>query len=164
MAKLDQDAPVFSENRVKALIETRLDQRGPLVEVLHALAEEFGYVDERAVPIVARALNLSRAEVHGVVTFYRDFREGPPPASVVRLCRAEACQAMGAERLVEHACNRLGIGLGEHTPDNRIGLEQVFCLGNCALAPSALVDGRLIGRLTEERVDAILDAAAGEAR
>jgi formate dehydrogenase subunit gamma len=71
---------------------------------------------------------------------------------------------MGAERLVEHACNRLGIGLGEHTPDNRIGLEQVFCLGNCALAPSALVDGRLIGRLTEERVDAILDAAAGEAR
>ncbi|HUZ21349.1 MAG TPA: NAD(P)H-dependent oxidoreductase subunit E [Acidimicrobiales bacterium] len=164
MAKLDQDAPVFSEDRVKALIETRRNQRGPLLEVLHALAEEFGYIDERAIPIVARALNLSRAEVHGVATFYRDFRSAPPPASVVRLCRAEACQALGAERLVGHARDRLGIGLGEHTADNRLGLEQVFCLGNCALGPSALVDGRLVGRLSEEGLDAIFDAATKDAR
>lgn len=160
MTKLDHDARVFSEDRARALIELRRHERGPLVEILHALNEELGYVDDRAVPLVAEALNLSVAEVHGVLTFYRDFRREAPPEQVLRMCRAEACQSMGAERLLAHASGRLGIEVGERTADGHIGLEQVFCLGNCALAPAAMLAGRLHGRLDEERLDGLLDSVA----
>jgi len=156
MAELEKRTPAFSEDRVRALVEGHRHERGPLVEVLHAVQDELGYIDSRSVPIVAEALNLSRAEVHGVISFYRDFRREPPPASTVQICRAEACQSVGAERLVARACERLGISLGERTPDGRIGLEQVFCLGNCALGPSMTFDGRLVGLVDEARLDALL--------
>ena len=158
MTQLDHDAQVFSEDRVRALIEARRHERGPLLEILHSLNEAFGYVDDRAVPVVAQALGLSVAEVHGVLTFYRDFRREAPPEHVLRMCRAEACQSMGAERLVAHVAERLGTDVGGTTADGRIGLEQVFCLGNCALAPAATLSGRLHGRLDEARLDALVDA------
>ena len=145
---------------MRALIEARRHERGPLLEILHALNEAFGYVDDRAVPLVAEALGLSVAEVHGVLTFYRDFRREAPPEHVLRICRAEACQSMGAERLVAHASERLGTDVGGRSADGRIGLEQVFCLGNCALGPAAMLAGRLHGRLDEARLDALVDAVA----
>jgi formate dehydrogenase subunit gamma len=120
-------------------------RRGPLLPILHALQEEFGYVDPRAVPLVARELNLSRAEVHGVVSFYKDFRTAPPPAVEVRVCRAEACQSLGAHELAAHARERLG---AEY--------DEVFCLGNCALGPSVTVDGRLYGRVDAAVLDRLL--------
>jgi formate dehydrogenase subunit gamma len=113
---------------------------GALLPILHALNDHFGYVDARAVPIVADVLNLSRSEVHGVVSFYHDFRHAPPRRRVIKLCRAEACQAMGGDRIhaeLEAAC----------AADGDVAVEQVYCLGNCALSPAALVDGRLYGRL-----------------
>ncbi|HTX63680.1 MAG TPA: formate dehydrogenase subunit gamma, partial [Acidimicrobiales bacterium] len=162
MVDLDQHGPAFpggpafSEERIVALVEQRRHLRGPLLEILHAIDDELGFVDERVIPILARELNLSRAEVHGVVTFYRDFRTEPPPAHTLRLCRAEACQSMGAERLVAHAEASLGTRVGGRTADGAIGLEQVFCLGNCALSPAALLDGRLVGRVDEARLDALV--------
>ena len=131
---------------------------GPLIEVLHAIQAELGYVPEGAVPLVAQGLNLSRADVHGVVTFYHFFRRTPPGKHVINLCRAEACQSMGADALVEHAKRRLGIDFHETTADGKFSLEPVYCLGNCACSPAAMVDGRLHGRLTPERFDAMIAA------
>jgi formate dehydrogenase subunit gamma len=124
--------------------------------VLHALQEEFGYIDPAAVPLVAKVLNLSRADVHGVITFYKDFRSTPPGASTVAVCRGEACQSMGAHELVEHACRSLGVEIGGTTPDGAVTLDQVFCLGNCALSPALLVDGRLVGRVDAETFDRLV--------
>lgn len=156
--------PTWSDERARAITETLAAQPGPLLEVLHALQHEFGYVDPRAVPVVADVLNLSRAEVHGVLTFYADLRTTPPPAHAVRVCRGEACQARGAEALVEHAAQHLGAEVGGTTPDRSVGLEQVFCLGNCALGPTVTVDGQLHGRVTAERFDRLVSDARGDAR
>jgi formate dehydrogenase subunit gamma len=127
--------------------------------ILHALMEEFGYVDPTAEPLLAEMLNLTRAEVHGVVTFYRDFRRAPPGTHVLKLCRAEACQSRGGEALAARAEKRLGIAPGGTTADGRVTLEAVYCLGLCSVAPSAMLDGRLVGRLDERRLDALLDEA-----
>ena len=132
--------------------------RGPLLPVLRALQEEFGYVDPAAVPLVAKELNLSRADVHGVVTFYRDFRTTPPGARTVAVCRGEACQSRGGHELAEHAQARLGVPFGGTTPDGGTTLDQVFCLGMCALSPAVLVDGRAIGRVDAARFDEVVDA------
>jgi len=129
---------------------------GPLLEVLHGIQAALGYVPAGAVPIVAEVLNLSRAEVHGVVTFYHYFRHSRPGAHTVSLCRAESCQAMGAEALAEHARRRLGIDFHQTTADGRISLEPIYCLGNCACSPALMMDGRLYGRVTPERFDAIV--------
>jgi formate dehydrogenase subunit gamma len=134
------------------------DRPGPLIEVLHAIQAAVGYVPEEAVPLVARGLNLSRADVHGVVTFYHYFRRTPPGKHVVSLCRAEACQSMGADELAEHAKRRLGVDFHETTDDGRFSLEPIYCLGNCACSPAAMVDGRLYGRLTPQSFDAIIAA------
>jgi formate dehydrogenase subunit gamma len=144
------------EARVCEIARAHRAERGPLLLVLHAVQDELGWVDPRTVPIVADELNLSRAEVHGVVTFYADFREAPPGRTVVRICRGEACQAMGAERLAAHARSRLGIALGETTADGAITLDQVFCLGNCALSPSVMIDGSVHGRVDPARFDALV--------
>jgi len=120
---------------------------GPLLPILHGLQERFGYVDTRAVPMIAHALNLSRADVHGVVSFYHDFRGQPAGRHVIKLCRAEACQSMGADRLAAELERALGIRFGATTPDGRVTLEAVYCLGNCALSPAAMVDGKLHGRI-----------------
>ncbi len=156
-----QEFEAFSVDRARLVIAPHEDKRGPLIVMLHALQETFGYVDKEVVPVLAEKLNISRAEVHGVITFYKDFRATPPGRSVIKVCRAESCQSMGAEALVEHAERRLGIPLGETTTDGRFTLEQVFCLGNCALAPAVMKDGRLIGRVDDARFDALVTEPAG---
>ncbi len=140
-------------------IREHLHLDGALLPILHALQEEFGYVDEAAEPLIAAALNRSRAEIHGVVTFYHDFRRAPAGRHVLKLCRAEACQAAGGDALVERAQARLGIALGETAADGRVTLEPVYCLGLCAVAPSAMIDGRVVGRLDEKRLDALVAEA-----
>ena len=132
---------------------------GATLVILHALQEAFGYVPEPAIPMVASTLNLSRAEVHGVFTFYHDFRREPAGRHVLKLCRAEACQAAGGDALAARAEARLGIALGNTTPDDRVTLEPIYCLGLCATAPSAMLDGRLVGQLNEARIDALVAEA-----
>lgn len=151
----------WSQADAEAVIDEHADLRGPLMPVLHALQDRFGYVDAQAIPLVARRLNLSRADVYGVVTFYRDFRSQRPGAVAVGLCRAEACQAVGGHELAEHAKSRLGIDFGETTSDGSATLDQVFCLGNCALGPSVTVQGRLFGRVSPARFDELLSGAMG---
>lgn len=144
-------------DRVRARAEELKHLDGALMPILQTLQAEFGYIDESAVPIVADVLNLTRAEVHGVVTFYHDFRRAPAGRHVLRLCRAEACQAAGGEALAAHAEAALGIASGATTGDGAVTLEAVYCLGLCAVAPSAMVDGRLIGRVDQARLDTVLD-------
>jgi formate dehydrogenase subunit gamma len=130
---------------------------GGLLQVLHGIADRLGYIPSDAIGRVATALNLSRAEVYGVVTFYHDFRSEPPGRHVLELCRAEACQAMGSEVLAERLERRLGCEFKQTSADGAITLEPVYCLGNCAAAPALLVDGQLRGRLTPERLDQLVD-------
>ena len=138
------------------IIKPHLGQEGSLLPILHDLQQVFGHIPSEAVPVVAEALNLSRAEVHGVVTFYHDFRERPAGRHVVKLCRAEACQAAGGDALAACAEAKLGVAMGDTSADGRISLEPVYCLGLCATAPSAMVNGRVVGRLTAQRLDAML--------
>ncbi len=142
-----------------ACIRAHRDREGPLLPILHALQEEFGYIDEAAELLIAEALNISRAEVHGVVTFYHDFRRRPAGRHVLKLCRAEACQAAGGDVLASHAEARLGVAMGNTSADGGVSLEPVYCLGLCATAPSAMLDGRPVGRLDQERLDALLTEA-----
>ena len=146
----------WEEGRARALIAERAALPGAVLPILHALQEHFGYVDPAALPLVAEALNLSRAEVHGVVTFYHDFRQTPPGLHVVRVCRAEACQSMGADRLAAHIKDRLGIDFHQTSPDGRVTLEPVFCLGNCACSPALMLDGKLHGRVDAAAFDQLM--------
>src|SRR5262252_4025835 len=141
------------------IIAEHAGQEGATLVILYALQEAFGYVPEAATPQVAQALNLSRAEIHGVVTFYHDFRHKPAGRHVLKLCRAEACQAAGGDALAARAEARLGVSLGSTTADDRVTLEPIYCLGLCATAPSAMLDGRLVGRLDEKRLDALVAEA-----
>jgi formate dehydrogenase subunit gamma len=125
---------------------------GALLPVLHAIQDELGYVPPGAVPRIADALNLSRAEVHGTISFYHDFRSGPPGRHVLRVCRAEACQAMGGDALAAHVQAKLGCDFHE-TSTGSVTLEPVYCLGNCACAPAVMIDGKLHGRVTPSRFD-----------
>jgi len=127
---------------------------GAMLPILHALQAEFGYIDRAAEPLIADALNISRAEAHGVISFYHDFRSTPPGRRVVRLCRAEACQAVGCEALVDHMADA-GVAIDATTSDGALTFETVYCLGNCALGPAALVDGALIGRLSAAKLEAL---------
>ncbi len=149
----------WNEARGAEIIAEHLHLEGATLVILHALQETFGYVPEPAIPMVAAALNLSRAEVHGVFTFYHDFRREPAGRHVLKLCRAEACQAAGGDALAARAEARLGISLGNTTADARVTLEPTYCLGLCATAPSAMLDGRLIGRLDERSLDALVTEA-----
>lgn len=133
-------------DRVAQILDGHKGLEGPLLPILHAVQAAFGHVPQAAIPQIAKALNLSKAEVHGVVTFYHDFREAPAGRHVIKLCRAEACQAMGADRVAGAVKAALGIDWHETTPDGRVTLEPVFCLGLCACGPAAMVDGRLVGR------------------
>jgi formate dehydrogenase subunit gamma len=142
--------------RVRRIVSELKGRPGPLLEVLHAVQAALGYVPAGAVPVVAEGLNLSRAEVHGVVSFYHFFRHSAPGTHTVSLCQAESCQACGAEALAAHARRRLGIDFNETTPDGRFTLEPIYCLGNCACSPAAMIDGRLHGRVTPERFDALI--------
>ena len=130
---------------------------GALLPILHALQEEFGYVDSAAVPLLADALNLSQAEVHGVISFYHDFRHSPPGRHILRICRAEACQAMGSEALVQHVEKQLGVKVGETTHDGSFTIEPVYCLGNCALSPSVMLDGKPYGRVSPDVAEFLIE-------
>lgn len=142
--------------RVEEILADHAALEGPLLPILHDVQAAFGYVPRDALPVIASGLNLSRAEVHGVMSFYHDFREDPAGRHVLKLCRAEACQSMGADRVAAHARGKLGIEWHETTQDGAVTLEPVFCLGLCACGPAAMVDGKLVGRLDEARVDALL--------
>jgi formate dehydrogenase subunit gamma len=122
-----------------------------LLEILHDLQHELGLVPESVLPVLAKALNLSRAEVYGVVSFYHDFRHTPAGRHVVKVCRAESCQSMQGNELAAAAQNTLKVKFGETTPDGAITLEAVYCLGNCALSPAIMVDGRLLGRVNAQK-------------
>jgi formate dehydrogenase subunit gamma len=150
----------LDEARVLEIVERHRHRDGPLIEILHEVQAAFGCVPAGAVPVIARALNFSRAEVHGVVTFYHHFRSKAPGRHVLQICRAESCQAAGGRAIERHATRRLGIGFGETTPDGAITLEAVYCLGLCACSPAAMLDEDVHGRLTPERLDALIDAGA----
>jgi formate dehydrogenase subunit gamma len=142
------------ESRIRQVVAAHAGMEGPLLPILHAVQAEYGYVPDAAVPVIALGLNLSKAEVHGVVSFYHDFREAPAGTHLVKLCRAEACQAMGADRVAAHAKARLGVDW--HGTRAGVTLEPVFCLGLCACAPAAMVDGKLSGRVDEAWVERLV--------
>ncbi len=146
----------WNPEAARAIIAARQAMPGALLPILHALQAEFGYVDREAVKLIAGMLNLSRAEVHGVASFYHDFRDAPPGRYVLRLCRAEACQATGGDALAARAETRVGVAIGSTTADGELTLEPVYCLGLCAAAPAAMLDGRLVGRLDAAKLDALL--------
>jgi formate dehydrogenase subunit gamma len=143
----------------RAIIAENLSIPGALLPILHALQEEFGYIDREAEPLIADLLNLSRAEVHGVVTFYHDFRQKPAGRHLLKLCRAESCQARGSEALAARAEARLGVTFGNTSADGSITLEPVYCLGLCSVSPSAMLDGKIVGRLDDAKLDALLAKA-----
>jgi len=135
-----------SAEQIGEILRAHDGLEGPLIPVLHAVQAAFGHIPGDALPLIAQHLNVSRAEVHGVISFYHDFREEPAGRHILKLCRAEACQTMGGDRVADAVRAALGIGWHETTPDGRVTLEPVFCLGLCACGPAAMVDGRLVGR------------------
>jgi formate dehydrogenase subunit gamma len=143
----------------RAIIWERQTVPGAMLPILHALQEEFGYIDREAEPLIAEILNLSRAEVHGVVTFYHDFRQRPAGRHVLKLCRAESCQARGGDALAAQAQARLGVAFGDTTADGHVTLEAVYCLGLCSVSPSAMLDGKIVARLDGKKLDALLAEA-----
>jgi len=151
----------FDADRARDIVAEHRHLQGAMLPVLRALQDAFGYIDERCEPIVAEGLNVTRAEVHGVVTFYHDFRRKPVGRHVLSLCRAEACQSAGGEALAAKAEAELGVASGETTADGRTTLGAVYCLGLCALAPAAMIDGRVVGRLDDDRLDTLLSEARG---
>ena len=151
----------FDEGRAREIIGGLSGLQGATLPILHALQEEFGYVDQRAVPLIAEALNLSRAEIHGCVSFYHDFRAAPAGRHVLKICRAEACQAMGVEKLVERIELTHRLAVGATSPDGGLTIESVYCLGNCALSPAALLDGEPVGRLDAAAIDEIITQHTG---
>ncbi|MTH77241.1 formate dehydrogenase subunit gamma [Paracoccus aestuariivivens] len=148
----------FSE-RLAAIIDIHKDREGPLLPILHDIQAEWGYIPEEAQPQIAAALGLTRAEVHGVVSFYHDFRDHPSGRHVLRLCLAEACQSVGADALADQVRAALGIDFHETTPDGRLTLEPVFCLGLCACGPSAQMGDRLLVRANLAKVQKLVAEA-----
>jgi formate dehydrogenase subunit gamma len=142
--------------RVDAIVDSHIHLEGSLLPILHAVQHDVGFVPEEALRQIASRLNISRAEIHGVATFYHDFRQAPAGRHVVKLCRAEACQSVGSEPLARQAEASLKIKTGETTPDGAVTLEAVYCLGLCACGPAALVDGKVVGRVDAAKLDGIL--------
>ncbi len=133
-----------------------------LLEILHAVQHELGHVPESTLPVIASALNLSRAEVHGVVTFYHDFKREPQGRHTIKICRAEACQAMGTDKLCEHAEKKLGAEMGSTSNDGKYTVEAVYCLGNCALSPAVMIGDELYGKVDPKRFDEIVASLGKE--
>ncbi|MGA8582616.1 MAG: NAD(P)H-dependent oxidoreductase subunit E [Roseiarcus sp.] len=149
----------FDVDLARTLIDRKRTLPGATLPILHDLLEQFGYIDGAAIPLIADALNISRAEALGVLSFYHDFRRSPVDGRVLKLCRAESCQAMGCEELVSHLAVRHGVTVDGLDEGSGIRVESVYCLGNCALSPAALIDGEPIGRLDRDRLDAIVAGA-----
>lgn len=154
-----QDLPQPTVDDLKAIIDAHIHLEGPLLPILHAMQAAFGHVPQDAVPLLADALNIGRAEVHGVMTFYHDFREVPAGRHVVKICRAEACQSLGADALAEATLKKLGLEWHGTTANGAVTIEPVYCLGLCACGPAAMVDGRVVGRVDAARMADILTEA-----
>lgn len=144
------------EARVLSIVTELKVLEGPLLPILHAIQTEFGYVPQETLPLIGRELNLSRAEVHGVMTFYHDYRAHPAGRHVVKVCRAEACQSMGGDAMADGLKRALGIDWHGTTLDGAITLEAVYCLGLCACAPAAMIDGEVHGRLDASTLEALV--------
>jgi formate dehydrogenase subunit gamma len=149
----------WSVERAREIIAQHLHLKGAALPILHGLQETFGCVPEAAVPMVAEALNLSRAELHGTVTFYHDFRKAPPGRRVLKLCRAESCQAAGGDALAARAEEKLGVEMGGTNTDGSVTLEAVYCLGLCHSSPAAMLDHKVFGMLDEKKLDALVSEA-----
>lgn len=156
------ETPVFDEDRARLIIAEHLDLEGPLLPILHAFNEEFGFVSDEAVPLIAEALNITRAEVHGVVTFYHDFRRHPGGRHTLKICRAEACQSLGSEAVAKKTLAELGVTWHGTTKDGEITVEPVYCLGLCASGPSALLDETPIGRLDKAKLAEAIEEVCGQ--
>jgi len=144
---------------VQEAIDRMKEKPGALLPILHGIQDRIGHIPTEAVPVIAKALNLSRAEVDGVVSFYHYFRQTPPGRHTVQICQAESCQAMGSVQLTEHAKKALGVDFHETTTDQEFSLEPVYCLGNCACSPAVMIDENVYGRVTNERLDQLLNSA-----
>lgn len=155
-SKSSSTPSTWDPDKARAVIREQKHLPGALLPVLHAVQDTFDHIPPEAVPVVAEELNMSRADVHGVISFYHFFREQPPGKHAVAICRAEACQSMNSDALADHAKKRLGTDFHATSEDGRYSLDPVYCLGNCALAPAAQIDGRLYGRLSAPRLDALV--------
>jgi formate dehydrogenase subunit gamma len=150
----------WDQQRAADIVGQHQNLPGALLPILHALQDEFGYVDNSAIPVIADALNISKAEVHGTISFYHDFRRTPPGAHKLYMCRAESCQSMGCTELIDHVEKKLDAKLGETTKDGAFTLNAIYCLGNCANSPAIMLDGQPYGRVTPQTADLILDDIA----
>ncbi|TAL44487.1 MAG: formate dehydrogenase subunit gamma [Methylovulum sp.] len=142
---------------VQEVITALKDKPGALLPILHGIQDALGYIPADSVPVIAKALNLSRAEVHGVISFYHYFRDTPPGKHTIHLCRAESCQAMGASRLEAHVKSKLGIDFHDTTEDGQFSLEPVYCLGNCACSPAMQIGHDIYGRVSASAFDDIIN-------
>jgi formate dehydrogenase subunit gamma len=147
----------WDREAVRGILAALKDRPGALLPILHSIQDALGYVPPDSVPLIASELNLSRAEVHGVITFYHYFRDTPPGKQTIYICRAESCQSMGSEALESHVKQHLGVDYHETTADGVFSLEPVYCLGNCACSPSIMIDNEVYGRVTPQRFDDIID-------
>ena len=150
----------WDERRARGLIEARAQEKGAMLPILHDLMEAFGYIDDAAIPVIAEALNVSKAETVGVISFYHDFRRAPVDKPVLKICRAESCQAAGCEGLVAYLESRHGLVCDGHG-GGAVEVETIYCLGHCAVSPAAMLDGEPLAALTAERLDALLAEVAG---
>jgi formate dehydrogenase subunit gamma len=146
------------EQKINEIVDGLCQLEGALLPILHAVQDKLGFIPSSSVPVLSRRLNLSRAEIHGVISFYHDFRTEPGGVHTVQICRAEACQAMGSRALEAHAKLALGVDFGATTEDGRVTLEPVYCLGNCACAPSIRIDDRVHARVDNQRFDQLMNA------
>lgn len=158
-ARASTTVSAWSAEVCDKILSLHAGQGGALLPILHEVQAAFGYVPDPAVGIIADRLNLTRAEVHGVLSFYHDFRKSPAGRRLVKLCQAEACQARGGRAVTAAAQARLGVSLGETSADGAVTLEPIYCLGLCASGPAALVDGRPVGRLTVEDLAPLMGEA-----
>jgi len=158
-----EDVHPWDQAAVESIARRLKHKPGALMPILRRIQDELGWVPGGSVPVIAEILNLTRAEVHGVLSFYHDFRHAPPGRMVVRVCRAESCQAMGGVALAEHVKRRLGCDFDATSADGAFTLEPVYCLGNCACSPAVMINGELLGRVTPERFDDAIATLNGNA-
>ncbi|ART63545.1 formate dehydrogenase subunit gamma [Kushneria marisflavi] len=150
-------ADAWTPAQIQAVIDAHRSRPGAMLPMLHAIQDRFGFIPDEAVPMIADALRHTRAEVHGIISFYHHFRTHPAGRNVVQICRAEACQSVGSRQLEAHALKTLGIDYHQTTPDHEFTLEPVYCLGNCACGPSIRVNDDIFGRMTPAQFDELTD-------
>ena len=149
----------YTDDDLRHIIDQHLTLEGPMLPILHALQHAFGHIPVRARELIAEALNITKAEVHGVISFYHDFRDNPAGKHVVKICRAEACQSVGADALAESTLKKLGLDWHQTTQNGNVTIEPVYCLGLCACGPAVMVDDRVVARVDGTKMDDILKGA-----